>query len=410
MRTRSQSSRLRNNQPQLQHRALHASPTTLKELQPPFSTLPDLGMRRQRAGRPATWFLLLLLWMCLHLVNATPLRGSYRHLQRQQKRRLAMDQSSMDKPAKAPAKAPDKSPTTTPTTPGGLTHGGMVGVVLVVVLVVSLVAVFIYKKIPRRVANGMPAEHRSNKASRQNGESQQNGANASRQNESSARQSEAAQRASQANRASAGPSPWGFHNNLRRADIDAQSDRQSGLDAESVLGMESNMSSYAHTLEDGTFKTGWGAESMLGMESIMSNCMEDGISETMSADLSDTHTAVVPSVIATRMSSMGSESNDDNDDLDIDNSFPPTAASSVLQEIMAPPGKLGLVLDTSDEQPIVHLVTAGSPLEGMIRPGDVIVSIDGIKTIQMSSDDMTQHLTENQFRERKLTVLSGSRA
>jgi C-terminal processing protease CtpA/Prc len=177
-----------------------------------------------------------------------------------------------------------------------------------------------------------------------------------------------------------------------------------------VLGMESNMSSYAHTLEDGTFKTGWGAESMLGMESIMSNCMEDGISETMSADLSDTHTAVVPSVIATRMSSMGSESNDDNDDLDIDNSFPPTAASSVLREIMAPPGKLGLVLDTSDEQPIVHLVTAGSPLEGMIRPGDVIVSIDGIKTIQMSSDDMTQHLTENQFRERKLTVLSGSRA
>ena len=337
-------------------------------------------------------------------VNAAPLCGSYRH-PKQQKCHLAMDPPAMDKPTKAPANAPGESPTTARTSPGGLTHGGIVAVALVAALVMSLVVVFVYKKIPRRVANDMNAEHRSNRASQQNCVSQQNSAKASLQNESSTRQSEAAKRTSQANGTLEGPNPWGFDINLRRADSDIRSD----LDADSVLGNSSNMSSYAQTLEDGTIKTGWGAESVLGMESNMSDAysLEDGISDARSGDISDTHTAV-PSIVA-RLSSMGSESNDDNDSLDIDDSFPHTS-SSILREIMAPPGKLGIVLDTADTRPVVHQVIAGSPLEGIVWPGDIIISIDGIKTKQMSSDDMTKHLSENQFKERKLTVLSDGNA
>jgi S1-C subfamily serine protease len=162
-------------------------------------------------------------------------------------------------------------------------------------------------------------------------------------------------------------------------DSDVQSDLQSGWGAESILGMESNMS-YAYSLED-------------------------GINHTVSADFPD---HPVPSVIG-RMPSMESERNDENDDLDIDKDFLPTA-SSILREITAPPGKLGLVLNTSDRGPVVQEVASGSPLEGMVWPGDVIISIDDIKTKKMSADQVTQYMTENLFKKRRLTVLSDGRA
>jgi C-terminal processing protease CtpA/Prc len=116
----------------------------------------------------------------------------------------------------------------------------------------------------------------------------------------------------------------------------------------------------------------------------------------------------VPSVIA-RTSTFESDRNDENDLFDIDKPFEPNS-QTILREITAPPGKLGLVLTTSERGPVVQQVTAGSPLEGMVWPGDVIVSIDGIKTKNMSADQMTQYMTTNLFKQRKLTVLSDGRA
>jgi S1-C subfamily serine protease len=154
-------------------------------------------------------------------------------------------------------------------------------------------------------------------------------------------------------------------------------------------------------------QSGWGAESMLGMESNMSYAysLEDGINHTMSVDSSD---HPVPSIIAP-LSSTGSEQNDENDDLDIDKDFSPTP-STILREITAPPGKLGLVLNTTDRGPVVQEVASGSPLEGMVWPGDIIISIDDIKTKNMSADQVTQYMTDNLFKKRRLTVLSDGRA
>jgi hypothetical protein len=273
---------------------------------------------------------------------------------------------------------------------GGLSVGIIVGIALAGALVVSLVAIFVYKKM-RVPNNDRRAE--SNRASRQSSQKQ------SRQNASSARQSEAtSKRLLEASGASARPAknslveqvsppvkeiggPSGVV--LRRVDSDVQSDLQSGWGAEeSMLGMESNMS-YAYSLED-------------------------GINATMSADYSDINIPV-PSVIA-RTSTFGSDRNDENDFLDpSDNNFEPNA-QNILREITAPPGKLGLVLTTSDRGPVVQQVAAGSPLEGMVWPGDVIVSIDGIKTKKMSADQMTQYMTTNLFKKRTLTVLSDGQA
>lgn len=46
-------------------------------------------------------------------------------------------------------------------------------------------------------------------------------------------------------------------------------------------------------------------------------------------------------------------------------------------EVKAPPGALGIVIDSNEEGPFVYEVKATSPLNGMVDEGDKIVSIDG---------------------------------
>jgi hypothetical protein len=280
----------------------------------------------------------------------------------------------------APADAPVAAPTDQqPADTGGLSVGVIAAIAIVGALVASLVAVFVYKK------SHAPNDNRRTESN-----------SSGRQNASSARQSEAtAKKLREASGTSArpgknslldpasppvttigGPAAVG----LKRVDSDVQSDLQSGWGAEeSMLGMESNMS-YAYSLED-------------------------GINATM--DDSEVNYPV-PSVIA-RTSTFESDRNDENDLFDMDKPFEPNS-QTILREITAPSGKLGLVLTTSERGPVVQQVTAGSPLEGMVWPGDVIVSIDGIKTKNMSADQMTQYMTTNLFKQRKLTVLSDGRA
>jgi len=78
----------------------------------------------------------------------------------------------------------------------------------------------------------------------------------------------------------------------------------------------------------------------------------------------------------------------------------------VQRECFAPPGKLGVVIDTTPEGPVVHKVNPGSPLEGIVWPGDIIVAIDDEDTRLLSATEITALMVKNMNQRRKLSVVS----
>jgi len=81
-------------------------------------------------------------------------------------------------------------------------------------------------------------------------------------------------------------------------------------------------------------------------------------------------------------------------------------ANQVQRECFAPPGKLGVVIDTTPEGPVVHKVNPGSPLEGVVWPGDIIVAIDDQDTRLLSATEITALMVKNMNQRRKLSVVS----
>ena len=53
-----------------------------------------------------------------------------------------------------------------------------------------------------------------------------------------------------------------------------------------------------------------------------------------------------------------------------------------------------------DGTPMVHKVRPGSALEGSLRPGDRIVSIDGVDTTRMCAADVSSLMRRMNFRRR----------
>jgi hypothetical protein len=87
---------------------------------------------------------------------------------------------------------------------------------------------------------------------------------------------------------------------------------------------------------------------------------------------------------------------------------PKDAADSpgFVRECEAPPGKLGVVIDTTKNGPVVHQVKAGSPLENIIYSGDRIIAIDGIDTRGMTASNVTKIMAKRCDEPRKITVFS----
>jgi hypothetical protein len=73
--------------------------------------------------------------------------------------------------------------------------------------------------------------------------------------------------------------------------------------------------------------------------------------------------------------------------------------------VIAPPGKLGIIIDTCSDGPIVHSVEGGSPLEGLIFKGDLIVAIDNEDTREWSAHNLTKSIVKKSKMARKFTVL-----
>jgi hypothetical protein len=72
--------------------------------------------------------------------------------------------------------------------------------------------------------------------------------------------------------------------------------------------------------------------------------------------------------------------------------------------VVAPPGKLGIVINTTVDGPVVHRVSPGSAMRLKLVPGDVIMSIDGVKTMGLSVEAITALMSANTKQERLFTV------
>ena len=280
----------------------------------------------------------------------------------------------------------------------GLAIGGIVAVALVGALAVALGAAFLVSNVRKRRRNNPAARsRREKKASSKSKSGKITSKKSGSSKGSSARQKPSSTTASLEKALEDKPPPIlsiggppSERGSMRRVDSDVNSDLQWG--AESFIGAESNMS-YAYSLEDGIQRSPSG-ESSLGYSLGLDN-------DSAHADSKDKSS--VPKEIPNVSSS--ASKNDDDDDLDVDKSWTPNP-SSIFREITAPAGKLGVVLNTSEKGPVVQSVAAGSPLEGMVWPGDVVISIDGMKTSKMSAASVTEYMSKNLFKPRNLTVMS----
>ncbi|KAL3802056.1 hypothetical protein HJC23_010812 [Cyclotella cryptica] len=78
----------------------------------------------------------------------------------------------------------------------------------------------------------------------------------------------------------------------------------------------------------------------------------------------------------------------------------------VRREVIAPPGKLGIIIDTSSKGPIVHSVKDESVLEGLVFAGDLIIALDDEDTSNWSAHHLTKYVAAKSKCERKITILS----
>lgn len=80
--------------------------------------------------------------------------------------------------------------------------------------------------------------------------------------------------------------------------------------------------------------------------------------------------------------------------------------NQITREVIAPPGKLGIIIDTTLQGPVVHKVNKNSPLEGILFPGDIITAIDATDTRAMSAAAITALMVQTANQQRRLTVLT----
>lgn len=80
---------------------------------------------------------------------------------------------------------------------------------------------------------------------------------------------------------------------------------------------------------------------------------------------------------------------------------------SQLRTVVAPAGKLGVIIDTTPGQTtLVHQVLDKSPMTGLIKPGEQIVSIDGIPTSDMSTEAIAALLKSTADHPRRFVIRS----
>jgi hypothetical protein len=76
------------------------------------------------------------------------------------------------------------------------------------------------------------------------------------------------------------------------------------------------------------------------------------------------------------------------------------------RKVIAPAGRLGIVIEKTANGPLIKRVNDTSPLVGQLYAGDKLVEIDGQSTDGMTSEAITSYMSQNADRERAFLVSS----
>jgi C-terminal processing protease CtpA/Prc len=76
-------------------------------------------------------------------------------------------------------------------------------------------------------------------------------------------------------------------------------------------------------------------------------------------------------------------------------------------DVLAPPGPIGIVVDTTKKGCIVHSLKKTSPMQGLITPGDFIIALDDVDVRKMDAASLTKLMArKSQQKQRKFTLIS----
>lgn len=113
--------------------------------------------------------------------------------------------------------------------------------------------------------------------------------------------------------------------------------------------------------------------------------------------------------IKNNMAPLGATLNDMPVYYEEDESAVESAAPSEVSpgyDVFAPPGPIGIVVDTTEKGCIVHSLKKTSPMQGLINPGDLIVALDDFDVRKMDAASLTKLMAKkSQQKERKFTLI-----
>lgn len=78
-----------------------------------------------------------------------------------------------------------------------------------------------------------------------------------------------------------------------------------------------------------------------------------------------------------------------------------------IYDVFAPPGPLGIVVDTTEKGCVVHSLRKTSSMQGLISPGDLIIALDDVNVQDMDASALTKLMAKkSQQAERKFTLVA----
>ena len=98
-----------------------------------------------------------------------------------------------------------------------------------------------------------------------------------------------------------------------------------------------------------------------------------------------------------------------------DSALPAPRASTVsldsskapsIRSVKVPPGKIGVVVDASEDGPVIQEVYQSSPLKGRINPGDRILGINGTPVEGLSQESLAILMASQADKEREFEIES----
>jgi len=102
----------------------------------------------------------------------------------------------------------------------------------------------------------------------------------------------------------------------------------------------------------------------------------------------------------------------DDDENEKETSVAPSSiiqSSALSYDVFAPPGALGIVVDTTKKGCIVYSLKKSSPMQGLMNRGDLIIGLDNFDVRNMNASSLTKLMAKkSEQAERKFTLMPSS--